>query len=180
MGTVLQQQLLSNNHCLETLNQRLSFVCQGIPIWTYSEQRRTTLKTQPEEETEIVTSASSEIRNRDHHIFTEEEWESLPANHADIAMLGMSSASHSGFIDYVKKEIMNANSSEQREKHKKLLGQIFGKVLVNRHLLSPKVESGKIVDVDVTSRPDPDSLQRFLHRFLDLGLTASGENRPVQ
>ena len=182
IGAGFATQMKPFNHHLEDLNQKFSYDCVGIPLWTYGEQYMTKLKSDrvleltalgiltgsslpaarqsQDPEHFVVEPASSEIKNIDHHVLLdEEEWVELKCDHMGTARLADSEDNKKEFVDDVE-ELLKPESLDEYRKHRKLLREIFTKVDVEEHLIKPQVFGGKTLRVDIESTAA--SLQAFL------------------
>ena len=182
IGSTFSAQMEPFNHYLESLNQNFCYHSLGISLWTYGEKHMTKLSgempwsvpalgmwadsyvsgsPQPQTlEQFIVDSASSEVKNIDHHVLVdEEEWDELRSDHMGAARLANSVQSRDEFINDVK-DLLKDTSLEDYTRHRDLLKQIFRDVNVEQHLIKPQVIGGRTKRVAIESHAT--SLQAFI------------------
>ena len=191
-GRAFMEQMLHSSRYLEALNQRFSYHCLGIPVWTHSETEGTLLegpldllasdlglsraKIDVQADSAglkkvIVDKFSSELRNNDHHIMVDEEdWEVLPTDHNGAARLADDNELQADFIKYTK-ELLNQESLDQYRDHRALLATIFEEVQVEQHILMPELLGERAVNVEVETSKIP------LKSFIESGPNITGSLR---
>ena len=169
---------------LEALNQRFSYHCAGIPLWTYNERDSTVLKGDPQRlaaalrlwrtqinamivpggiKALIVDKTSSEVKNYEQHtMIDEEDWEELATDHSGTARLASDPKVQVKFIEYVGQEL-ELNRLRDYQRHRELLVKIFQDVKVDQYLLTPEVQGEKVVNVDVQMK------QTSIKNFVESG-----------